>query len=86
MAARDNNLNAGSACRDAEVAINLADGEARGTGNRGRALALLSHLHDLGDLGELHCVSCILGAGCRYLCGLLRRGLDGLLWDNRMGV
>jgi hypothetical protein len=74
VAARHSDRNAGRDGRDAEIAIDLADGKACRTGNRGRALALLGHLLDLGKLGKLHGVSRVLGVSCGKLSGPLLRG------------
>src|SRR3984885_2127849 len=52
VASRHSNRNAGRCGRDAEVAIDLAEGEAGGIGNRGYALALLGHLLVLRTVGK----------------------------------
>jgi hypothetical protein len=73
VANRHSDRNAGRGGRDSEVAIDLANGEAGGTGNRGCALALLGHLLDLGRLGKLHGVFSNLSVSSRHFRGLLLR-------------
>jgi hypothetical protein len=73
VASRRSDSNAGRGGRDAEVAIDLAGGEAGGAGDRGCALALLGHLLDLGALGKMHGVFRVLTVGSGKLCGLLLR-------------
>jgi hypothetical protein len=73
VATRQSDSNAGRRGRDAEVAIDIVDGEACGAGDRGYALALLRHLLDLGALGKMDGVFRGLTVGSGKLCGLLPR-------------
>jgi hypothetical protein len=73
VATRRSDSNAGRGGRDAEVAIDLAGGEAGAAGDRGCAFALLGHLLDLGALGKMHGVFRVLTVGSGKLCGLRLR-------------
>jgi hypothetical protein len=73
VATRRSDSNAGRGGRDAEVAIDLAGGEAGGAGDRGCALALPGHLLDPGALGKMHGVFRVLTVGFGNLCGPLMR-------------
>jgi hypothetical protein len=62
---RRSDSNVGRGGGDAEVAIDLAGGEAGSAGDRGCALGLLGHLLDLGALGKMHGVFRVLTVGFR---------------------